>query len=127
MKFQINNHWKTVPHTLVFESAVNFTEMLKKSKSPKELMDQMFGRLVYNSILKSHRIRLFIHEEDTSKKGTTAKTKISSEERHFINELKRMQGSKNFETIVGCEIMYGMDIVILGPSEGDINECALQV
>ena len=100
--------------------------MLKKSKSPQALMNVIFGTS-FKSLCKSHRIRLLIHEENLDGTGKKPRTKISAEERHFIDELKRMQGARNFETIVGCEILYGMDFVFVSPSTADTNESALQV
>ena len=100
--------------------------MLKKSNSPQGLINALFGHGSDN-LFKTQKIKLLVHEENVNSTGKTSKRKMSAEERHFIDELKRMQGARNFETIVGCEVTYGMDFVFLGPSKGDINDCALQV
>ena len=52
---------------------------------------------------------------------------MTAQERHLMEEIKRMQGSRNFELIVGCEVSYGMDFVILPPSTPEKNECITQV
>ena len=124
---QINNDWKTVSHTLVFETAATFTESLKKAHNSKNLINILFG---YNceSLFEKYKIRLLVHEESLGNSNNkNSKTKMTAQERHLMEEIKRMQGSRNFELIVGCEVSYGMDFVILPPSTPEKNECITQV
>lgn len=124
--FKISKQWKTAAHTLVFESATKFSEILKKSTTPQEFMKEMFGA-DFERLSKTNKIRLLVHEETLDGHGKKSRTKMSADERHFIEELKRMQGAKNFETIVGCEILHGIDFVFVAPSTAETNECAVQV
>ena len=86
----------------------------------------MFGP-DFEDLCNTHRIRLLVHEGNLDGHGKKPRTKMSAEERHFINELKRMQGAKNFEKIVGCEILHGIDFVFVASDIGETNECAVQV
>ena len=124
---QINNDWKTVSHTLVFVTAATFTESLKKAHNSKHLINILFG-FNCESLFEKYKIRLLVHEENLGNSNNkNSKTKMTAQERHLMEEIKRMQGSRNFELIVGCEVSYGMDFVILPPSTPEKNECITQV
>ena len=115
-----------VSHTLVFESATKFSEILKKSTGTEALMNGLFGP-DFETLCKTHRIRFLVHEESLDGPGKKSRTKLNANEKHFIDELKRMQGAKIFETIVECEMLYGLDFVFLGDSNEQRNQCAVQV
>ena len=86
----------------------------------------MFGQNSENLFTK-YKIRLLLHEENLDTGNRNSRTKMTAQERHFIEEVKRMEGARNFETIVGCEMLYGMDFVFLTPSTPEKNECPIQV
>ena len=98
---------------------------MKKSKEPEEFVTLMFGEN-FREIFKNQKVRLIIHNEnDVSSKKP--RNNMSVEERHLVNELKQMHGAKNFETLVGCEVLYGMDFVFADTSKEDADTCVLQV
>ena len=124
---QINNDWKTVSHTLIFQSAANFSECLKKAQNSQNLIDVLFN---YNSqsLLARYKIRLIVHEENLDNSAIkTSRTKLTAQERHVMEEIKRMENSRNSKLIVGCEVLYGMDFVFASPSTVEKNDCASQV
>ena len=98
---------------------------MKKSKEPKEFVTSMFGEN-FQEIFKNQKVRLIIHNENDVR-SKKPRNNMSVEERHLVNELKQMHGAKNFETLVGCEVLYGMDFVFADTSKEDADTCVLQV
>ena len=111
----------------MFETAATFTESLKKAHSSKNFINILFGSNC-DSLFEKYKIRLLVHEENLGDSNNkNPKPKMTAQERHLMEEIKRMQNSRNFELIVGCEVSYGMDFVILPPSTPEKNECITQV
>ena len=126
--FKVGNEWKTVSHTLVFQSAPKFSDYLKRAQTPHDLITVLFGPN-NESLFTKYNIRLLVHEEnlDDPTNNKSSRTKMTAQERHFMEEVKRMQNARNFELIVGCEMSYGMDFVFPSQSTADKNECVTQV
>ena len=98
---------------------------MKKSKEPEEFVTLMFGEN-FQEIFKNQKVRLIIHNENDVR-SKKPRNNMSVEERHLVNEMKQMHGAKNFETLVGCEVLYGMDFVFADTSKEDSDTCVLQV
>ena len=98
---------------------------MKKSKEPEEFVTFMFGQN-FQEIFKNQKVRLIIHNENDVR-SKKPRNNMSVEERHLVNEMKQMHGAKNFETLVGCEVLYGMDFVFADTSKEDSDTCVLQV
>ena len=98
---------------------------MKKSKEPEEFVTLMFGEN-FQEIFKNQKVRLIIHNENDVR-SKKPRNNMSVEERHLVNELKQMHSAKNFETLVGCEVLYGMDFVFADTSKEDADTCVLQV
>ena len=98
---------------------------MNKSKEPEEFVTLMFGEN-FQEIFKNQKVRLIIYNENDVR-NKKPRNNMSVEERHLVNELKQMHGAKNFETLVGCEVLYGMDFVFADTSKEDADTCVLQV
>ena len=98
---------------------------MNKSKEPEEFVTLMFGEN-FQEIFKNQKVRLIIHNENDVR-SKKPRNNMSVEERHLVSELKQMHGAKNFETLVGCEVLFGMDFVFTDTSKEDADTCVLQV